>query len=133
MVNASTGSPNLARRDDGRATDRAHSTCRSKRRGRAGSAGNDAYRGFAEAIPRTAPVRTAKSVRSGSAAAEHRASDPGEGLRRSIRTHAALARSTGEGCGSKAQWPARIASADQAGLGTGADVEGQELPRHGDG
>src|ERR1700730_8807955 len=133
MVNASTGSPNLARHDDGHAADRSRPTCRSKRRGRTGSVGNDANRGFAEAIPRTVPVRTAKSVRSGSAAAEHRTSDPGEGLRRSLRTHAALARSTGESCGSKAQWPARIASSNQAGLGTGADVEGQELPRHGDG
>src|SRR3984957_17969818 len=123
MVNASIGSPNPARRDDGHAADRSRPTCRFKRRGPAGSVGNDAYRGFAETIPRTVPDRTAKSVRSGSAATEHRASDPGEGLRGSLRTHAALARSAGEGCGSKAQWPARIASADQAGLGTGADLE----------
>src|SRR6266403_5782390 len=98
-----------------------------------GSVADDADSGVAETIQRAGPDRTAKSVRSGPAAAEYRAADSGEGLWRSAGFDETPARSIGEGRNGKTQRSARTASADQARLRTGADVEEEDLSRHGDG
>src|SRR5260370_21450827 len=91
------------------------------------------YRGSGGTIQRAVRDRSAKSVRYGSAQTQYRTTDSGEGLWRPTRFDTAPARSVGEGGDGKAQRPARTAPADQARLRTGADLEGQELSRHGDG
>ena len=131
--NASIGSPNQARRGDGHGTDSARSTHRSSRRGRVGSAGDDADCPVARQIPGSVSDRTAESVRSGPASTQHRASDSGEGLWRPLPSGAAPARSDDEGICCEAERQDRAAAPDQAGLGPCPGMERQEPPRHGAG
>src|SRR6266404_1659988 len=88
---------------------------------------------IAETIPRAVPDRATKGVRSGPAPAQYRAPDSGEGLWRPTRFNKTPARPVGEDRDGKTQRPARTASADQAGIRTGADMEEKNLSRHGDG
>src|SRR5258705_4842895 len=114
MVNAPTGLPNLARRDDRRAAKRVRSSYRSSRRSRAGSAGCHADRPVAHQVLRSVSDRSTKSVRSGSTPAEHRTPDSGEGLRLPLPLDTAATGPDDEDVCGKAEWKNSIAASDQA-------------------